>query len=80
MRRTTITLTDELALLLEREARRRDLSVSEVARQALAAHFGPTSGQPRRLPFAAIGDSGQHHTARDAEDILASEWGRARDR
>ena len=77
MKRTTISLTDELAVLLEREARRRGVSVSEVARQALATHFGPSGDQPRKLPFAALGKSGYRHTARDFEEILAEEWGRA---
>lgn len=80
MKRTTITLTDELATALEREARRRRLSVSEVARRALAAHLGLANGQPRRLPFAALGNSGHRHTARDLEEILAAEWGRDRGR
>jgi hypothetical protein len=35
MKRSTITLTDELAGALEREARRRRLSVSQITREAL---------------------------------------------
>jgi hypothetical protein len=75
MKRTTIALPDDLLLLLEREARRRSSSVSEVTRQVLAAHFGIADGQPRHLPFAALGSSGHRHTARDFEEILADEWG-----
>ena len=80
MKRTTVTLPDEVALLLEREARRKGTSVSEVARQALLAYFGLAGAQPRRLPFAALGNSGRRDTARDMEEILAEEWGRAGDR
>jgi hypothetical protein len=80
MKRTTITLPDDVALALQREARRLDTSVSEVARQALEARLGVGRRQPRDLPFAALGDSGHRHTARDIEDILAEEWGDARGR
>jgi predicted transcriptional regulator len=79
MTRTTIALPDDLALLLVREARRRDTSVSDVVRQALAEHLHVTRAT-RRLGFAAIGRSGKRHTARDAETILAREWGSARRR
>jgi hypothetical protein len=65
--------------MLAREARRRDTSVSDVVRQALAEHLQPTRA-PRRLGFVAIGRSGKRHTARDAEAILAREWGTVRDR
>jgi len=80
MKRTTITLPDELAGALQREARRRRLSVSQVTREALAAHLGLAGEDPRRLPFAALGASGHRTTARDLEDVLAAEWTRARRR
>jgi Arc/MetJ-type ribon-helix-helix transcriptional regulator len=79
MKRTTITLPEELAGALEREARRRRVSVSQVTREALAAQLG-LAGEPRSLPFAALGASGHRTTARDLEDILAAEWTRARRR
>jgi Arc/MetJ-type ribon-helix-helix transcriptional regulator len=80
MKRTTVTLPDELAGALEREARRRRLSVSQVTREALAAHLGLADEEQRKLPFAALGASGHHTTARDLEEILAAEWTRARRR
>ena len=79
MTRTTIALPDDLAVLLSREAKRRETSVSEIVRRAVAQHLGLT-GAERRLGFVALGRSGRHHTARDAEAILAKEWGRARRR
>jgi Arc/MetJ-type ribon-helix-helix transcriptional regulator len=81
VRRATISLPDELARDVAREAQRRRTSVSALARDALRAHLGlePTR-EPKALPFAGIGRSGQRHTARDAEEILAREWGRARGR
>jgi Arc/MetJ-type ribon-helix-helix transcriptional regulator len=79
MKRTTVSLPDDLAAAVEREARRRRVSVSAVARRALAEHLG-MDGERRRISFAAIGHSGQRATARDAEEILAREWARDRDR
>ncbi|MBV9101428.1 MAG: ribbon-helix-helix protein, CopG family [Candidatus Dormibacteraeota bacterium] len=75
MKRTTISLSDELARAVDREARRRSSSVSEVARDALAAHLG-LSGVQRPLPFANLGRSGARHTARRMEELLAKEWRR----
>lgn len=80
MKRTTITLPDELAAALMREARRRRVPVSQVTREAVAAHLGLTGETPRTLPFAALGASGHHTTARDLEDVLAAEWTGARRR
>jgi len=80
MKRTTITLPDELATAVAREAHRRRLSVSQIAREALAAHLGLAGEEPRQLPVAALGSSGHRTTARDFEDILAAEWTRDRGR
>lgn len=76
MQRITISLPDEVAAALGREARRRRLPVSQVAREALDAHLGRSGVRP--LPFAALGRSGHRTTAREAESLL-SEWD-ARDR
>jgi predicted transcriptional regulator len=80
MTRTTVTLPDDLAALLAREARRHDTSVSEVVRRAVASFLGLTGETRRELPFAALGRSGRRHTARDAEKILTVEWGHGRRR
>ncbi len=75
MRRTTISLPDELADALEREARRRALPASAVARDALSDYLGiGRVGEQRELPFAAVGHSGQTTTARDMEQLLEREW------
>jgi len=79
MMRTTVSLPDDLATLLVREARRHETSVSDIVRRALESFLG-TSGERRELPFAALGRSGRRHTARDAEKILTAEWGHARRR
>jgi hypothetical protein len=51
-----------------------------VARGALAKHLG-LAGEPRDIPFAAVGRSGHATTGRDMEELLESEGhGRARRR
>ena len=75
MKRTTISIPDDLALAAEREARRRATSVSEIAREALAAHLG-LAGERAPLPFANLGRSGTRHTARRMEELMAREWRR----
>jgi Arc/MetJ-type ribon-helix-helix transcriptional regulator len=74
MRRTTISLPEELADALGREARRSHVSASEVARTALTKHLGLTAGETRKLPFAELGRSGSRTTARDMEQLLEHEW------
>lgn len=74
MKRTTITIPDDMAKALHREARRRGTSVSAVAREALAERLHLRTGEVRDLPFAGLGRSGERDTARRAEEILAEEW------
>ena len=75
MRRTTISLPDDLADALDREARRRSLPASAIARDALNDYLGVgRPGQQRELPFAAVGRSGKHTTGRDMEQLLEGEW------
>jgi predicted transcriptional regulator len=76
MKRTTVSLPDDLAAALDREARRRGVPVSRIAREALEARLGVKGGRRRKLPFAALGRSGHHSTARDVDEILRAEWGR----
>lgn len=80
MQRTTLSLPEELVAALKREARRRDTSVSEVARAALIEHFGLADRGPRTLPFVAVGRSGFRDTSERIEEIVDDEWVRARDR
>lgn len=75
MKRTTISLPDDMAQALDREARRQGTSVSAVAREALAERLRLRAGQVRDLPFAALGRSGTRDTARRADEILDAEWG-----
>jgi Arc/MetJ-type ribon-helix-helix transcriptional regulator len=74
MKRTTISLPDDLAGIVEREARRRHISVSEVVRAAITTHF--KLDEPRELPFANLGSSGHTDTSERVDEILATEWAR----
>jgi site-specific recombinase XerC len=74
MKRTTISLPDELAAAVEREARRRRVPVSQVAREALEASLGRRRSGERSLAIVALGRSGHRTTARDVEQILDDEW------
>jgi hypothetical protein len=74
MKRTTVTLPDELAALLDRERRRRDVSAATIVREAVAAYLaGPP--KPKRYSFIGIGHSGgKENLGREHEEILAREW------
>jgi metal-responsive CopG/Arc/MetJ family transcriptional regulator len=76
MKRATVSLPDDLALLLEIERKRRDVTASAIVRQALAEYLGVNGAEPERLPFAGIGASGHRDTASRVDDILAEEWER----
>ena len=74
MKRITISLPEELAATLGREARRRHAPLSEVVREALASRFEAAHESGGPLPFANLGSSGLTDTARRIEEILAREW------
>lgn len=54
MRRTTVTLPDEIADLLDSEARRRRTTVSEVVRQLIVQGFSNAQERPRPIPWAGL--------------------------
>ena len=70
MRRTTVMLPDDLDLQLRREAARRNMTISEVTREAIERHVG---GPPRRLRAAGTGRSGRDDVSERIEEILAAE-------
>ena len=74
MKRTTISLPDRVADALAREARRRRVPVSLVAREALEASLGLKDGERRRIPFLGIGHSGRRTNARNFDELLRAEW------
>ena len=74
MRRTTISLqTSSPTLSSVKPAAGR--CASAIARDALSDYLGfGRAGEIRELPFAALGGSGHHTTARDMEELLEREW------
>lgn len=54
MKRTTITLPDDLSDLVDSEARRRQTSVSEVIRTFIVEGLTGTAAKPREIPFAGL--------------------------
>lgn len=73
MKRITISLPDNLAADLAREGQRRNMPMSEIARDAIALHLMHLGAErivdgKRMLPFAALGRSkGDGNFARDME-------------
>jgi Arc/MetJ-type ribon-helix-helix transcriptional regulator len=74
MKRTTIMLPDELAQLVDRERRRRDVSAAAVIREAVAAYFAPST-EPKNNSIIGIGHSGGGEAiAANMEELLDREW------
>jgi len=69
MNRTTIKLPEDLDARLRHEAQRRDMTISELSREAIETHLG----RSRRLGAAAAGHSGRDDISERIEEILASE-------
>lgn len=75
MKRTTISMPDDLAAALEREARRLRLPVSQIAREAIEARLGLSDEGPRDLPFIGIAESKDSKWfAADIDEFLAETW------
>ena len=75
MKRTTISLPEDVAAALEREAARRRVPVSQIAREAIEARLGLSGEEPRDLPFIGIAESRDSEwTAATSEAYLARFW------
>jgi hypothetical protein len=74
MRRTTITLPDELLELLGSEARRRQTSVSDVARQLIVEGLTGTAGKPREIPWAGLFSDPDMVPGGRLDDFLSKHW------
>jgi hypothetical protein len=72
MKRTTVSLPDDLAWCLESEAKRRDVSMSEVVRDLLEKHYG-LNGERPDPPFGPVYHGGGDLASR-LEEILAEEF------
>lgn len=72
MKRTTLKISDALDARLRHEARRRNLTISQISREALEAYLGEPSSR-RKLHAAAAGRSGRSDVSERIEEILAAE-------
>ena len=74
MKRTTIAIPDDLSELVEHEANRQRISVSEWIRRAIRnAILGGTSSS-RRIPWAGIFEDPDMVRGRDLEEELEQTW------
>ena len=74
MKRTTITLTDELAELVAREADRRRMTVSELMRNLIRESLIGTSEKPRDIPWAGLINEPSMVRAEKVDEALSKNW------
>jgi hypothetical protein len=74
MKRATITLPEDLADLVDREARRLQTSFSEVVRQYIVRGLSGTDGKPREIPWAGLFQDPDMIPAERMDDELAAHW------
>jgi len=74
MKRATITLPDDLADLVDREAQRRQTSFSEVVRQFIVRGLSGDDEKPREIPWAGLFADPKMAPAERLEDELAAHW------
>ncbi|MBI3070860.1 MAG: ribbon-helix-helix protein, CopG family [Deltaproteobacteria bacterium] len=74
----TFSVARDTTALLDREAERLGVSVSEVIRRMIERVYGGHPKTKRRLAFASLGRSGRGDTSRTVDEILAREWGTER--
>jgi metal-responsive CopG/Arc/MetJ family transcriptional regulator len=69
MQRRTISLPDNVADALDREARRRHVPFSQVVREALEEQFGINDDE-QDFPFIGLGASGYTNTSEEVDQVL----------
>ena len=74
MKRTTISLPDEVSELLHQEARRKGASVSSIVRHYVAEGLTGSARKPRRIPWAGLFRDPEMAPGRDLEEVLEEGW------
>jgi hypothetical protein len=74
MKRATITLPDELAEMVDREAVRRQTSFSEVVRQYIVEGLSGSVAKPREIPWAGLFHDPAMVPAERLDEELAKRW------
>jgi len=80
MKRTTIFLRDDLEADLRAIARRRQVAMAEVVREALSGYVARSKKRPAARPgFIGVGASGRSDVAERHEELLWASLGPHRD-
>lgn len=74
VKRTTIMVPDDLDALMRQEARRRGVSIADVARRALERDL-PSPAKDGRLSFFAVGEGGPDDVSEHVEDYVGHAMG-----
>jgi hypothetical protein len=74
MKRTTIMVPDDLDALMRQEARRRGVSIADVARRAIERDL-PSPAKNGRLSFFAVGEGGPDDVSEHVEDYVGHAMG-----
>lgn len=74
MKRTTITLPEDIAEMVDSEARRRQTSVSEVIRQCIVLGLTESDKKPREIPWAGLFHDPDMTPAARMDEVLDREW------
>jgi len=74
MKRTTITLPDDLSDLVDSEARCRQMSVSDVIRTFIIEGLAGTAEKPREIPFAGLFHDPGMVTGDSIDEALKQHW------
>jgi len=78
VKRTTIMLPDELDVRLRLEAKRRSVSIADIAREAIAAHVPPARPEGG-LSFFAIGEGGPADASERVDEFVGEAIARRHD-
>jgi Arc/MetJ-type ribon-helix-helix transcriptional regulator len=80
MKRTTISLPDDLAELVDSEARRQRTSVSDVIRRHLVRSLTGSPETPRVIAWAGLFEDPEMPPGERIDEALAEGWADAIDR
>jgi hypothetical protein len=77
MKRTTIMLPDELDVRIRLEARRRGVSIADIAREAIAQHLS-SPAPAGRLSFFAVGEGRSSDASERVDELVGKAIARHR--
>ena len=75
LKRTTVSVDEEVIGALQAIARRRGVPLAEIAREAMGAYVSRQQRRRKPLTLAGIGSSGRDDVAERAEELLKEGFG-----